>query len=93
MTGGDEPIMLDRRIAGERRPCRIAAIITTDRHRKGVPCTVENLSERGAKIRFAKAVGLPKQFKLHLPIGRGVQERAVELRWTLGIVVGVQFQG
>ena len=83
--------MLERRRIDERRPCRIAATIATDRHRKGVPCTVENISERGAKIRFATAPDLPQRFKLHLPSGRGVVERAVELRWTLGIVIGVMF--
>ena len=84
--------MVERRLGGERRACRIAATVTSAGHRGAIACTVENISDRGAKLRFGKAVQLPGTFKLHLPrVGRFPEERAVELRWSLGTVAGVQF--
>ena len=86
--------MLERRLVGERRACSINATISTDTRRSAIHCVVENISDRGAKLRFSKAVDLPKRFKLHLPSSsRGrVDDRNVELRWTLGTVAGVLFE-
>ena len=84
--------MMEKRVGGDRRPCRIAAVVTTERHRAGVACTIENISERGAKIKFATELFLPRSFKLRFAAGRQATERLVELRWSLGTVVGVQFQ-
>ena len=84
-------MIIERRGGPSREECHINALVQIGSV-KQVDCVVENISERGAKLRFRKAVTLPSIFSLRLPaVGRHRGNRLVELRWAVGTAAGVQF--
>ena len=57
-----------------------------------VECTVEDISEGGARLRFKSKPQLPATFEVLLPLFGDVKDRrAAELRWAAGTAVGVRF--
>ena len=86
-------MLLERRDGPARETCHIDALVQVA-SAKRIVCVVENVSDRGAKLRFRKAVRLPSSFSLILPtVGRHRGNRLVELRWCVGTAAGVQFIG
>ena len=53
-------------------------------------CIVENLSDTGAKLRFAHPTPLPEAFALRFPDGTS---HAARRRWSRGATVGIAFEG
>ena len=53
-----------------------------------VPCTVRNLSECGAELKFQTAYGLPGTFALKIA---AEPPRTCRARWLTDTMMGVQF--
>jgi hypothetical protein len=55
----------------------------------GIPCTLENISDGGAGLRFATNILLPPVFTLSVPAEK--VDRRCEVMWRDGNRVGVSF--
>ena len=51
-------------------------------------CTIRNLSEAGAKLTVANAIGIPEQFELAMQDGRRFP---CEVAWRTQTEIGVRF--
>ena len=84
----------EKRIAPERDACHIDASVRLAADSELIACVIENLSEKGAKLRIPEDLSLPTKFTLHLPfLEECSHEREVELRWKVGTAAGVRFEG
>jgi hypothetical protein len=69
-----------------RRPVEVSGSIITDDGMSN-PCTVSNLSSKGAKLSVLSGDDLPEEFDLSLA---GTRHRG-RLIWRAGLHAGIQF--
>lgn len=85
---------IDRRKSDRRRDQRYRVLrrgrAIVDGLHTVIDCTVRNLSESGAQLRFASYFVPPDRFKLEI-VGAG-EPRWVQVRWQVGNDVGVQYE-
>ena len=81
--------MENNRIA-DRRRCRLRAQILLTETAAAMPCTVEDLSAKGAKLILSMPMALPSELILVMP-WRGGERTWIRKRWQNGASVGVEF--
>lgn len=82
--------MDERRLPGQRRrTLKKGRVVLSDT--TVMDCLVRDLSEAGARLEFAAAVGLPEKFRL-LVVGSNLLHPAA-LSWQRGLSAGVRFTG
>jgi hypothetical protein len=52
-------------------------------------CTIRNLSDSGALLKFGDVLGIPNHFELETETGRA--RRKCTVRWRSGTLIGVSF--
>jgi hypothetical protein len=52
-------------------------------------CTIRNLSDSGALLKFGDVLGIPNHFELETETGR--PRRKCTVRWRSGTLIGVSF--
>jgi hypothetical protein len=80
--------MPDRRSPRER--AFLAGRISYSNGALSTSCTVMQISETGAKVNIAGAIGLPEMF--HIAIPQKSVDRRARLVWRRGDVAGVAFE-
>ncbi len=82
--------MDERRLPGHRRrTLKKGRVVLSDS--TVMDCLVRDLSETGARLEFAAAVGLPETFRV-LVVGSNLLHPAT-LSWQRGLSAGVHFTG
>jgi PilZ domain len=85
--------MLNMAVGYKVRPSRRrvfkAAKIVFQNHAATIECTIRDLSQGGARLMVASAVGIPDFFELALP---GEPMRPCRLIWRKAAQIGVAFQ-
>jgi diguanylate cyclase (GGDEF)-like protein len=86
----DSPVVrtADARTAPRQRVLKRGQIVTPGTG-STIDCTLRNMSQNGAALRFDMFFALPEEFDLLL-VGAG-QKRRVRVRWQNGVDVGVQY--
>lgn len=86
----DSPVVrtTDARSAPRQRVLKRGQIVTPGTG-STIDCTLRNMSQTGAALRFDMFFALPEEFDLLL-VGAG-QKRRVRVRWQNGVDVGVQY--
>ena len=84
---------MESREGDARDACKIAALIRPAPTSDPIPCTITDISERGARLMLDADIELPDHFTLDLPLlDDQYDRRPVELRWRRGTMIGVLFQ-
>ena len=74
----------------ERRRIFLRGFVRFSQNNNTVDCIVRDISERGAKLRFKRAISIPESFQLHIPSkGQIVQSR---LAWVDNCEAGISFE-
>ena len=74
----------------ERRRFFLRGFVRFPQNNNTVDCIVRDISERGAKLRFKRAISIPESFQLHIPSkGQIVQSR---LAWVDNCEAGISFE-
>jgi diguanylate cyclase (GGDEF)-like protein len=90
LAGTEDPTMrtADFRRSPRQRVFKRGRILTPDSN-STIDCTLRNVSQTGAALRFDVFFALPEEFDLVL-VGAG-QKRRCRVRWQSGVDVGVQY--
>lgn len=79
----------EQRGAHRQRALKAARVVLSDW--TTIDCTLRDMSDEGARLEFAGATSLPKEFRLTL-VAAGTT-RPVRLLWQRGLSAGVAFVG
>lgn len=79
--------MHERRSVGRTRLLKHAKILA---NRTTIPCTIVDLTNRGARIRLADARDVPNRFELYF--GNRHAHRACRVTWRTENLLGVAFE-
>lgn len=86
-----EALTQKERRRARRRNLRIPSVIYDPKRRKGMPCTLVNLSDTGAGLHFDGKSDLPERFVL-LIAGAAALRRVCTCVRRSGRNIGVRFQ-
>ena len=83
------PIVVTEKRGAKRQPLHLAATIALDSD-QGLPCSVHDVSETGARIETSRPDAVPDRFTLLLT-PHGFPRRPCRVVWRRGRFLGVTF--